>query len=288
MGQLLYADAIHIREQAKIDAARITTKSGNERRGAESALANFSQSLSNMRMMRAAGEAFNDAQGNIARRAEASSVGPLKMRLAAAEELGAVSAMAGAAGVGGSSVEMYNETVRLTGAMNEQRFAEDVATDDFGSRGAAGNIISSAVVGMDNNIYRANLDYTQYVDHKKPSTFERIVGFGLTAAATYFGGPQAGAAVMGVFEARQSARNGDFAGASDAVTGALRNGFGALQANRLTQPGKKQEYDDGDNNSSSTGSYGPGMSAPSARVDTRMFAHEPWRPSSALGSIILK
>lgn len=284
MGQLLNADAIHIREQAKIDAARITTKSGNERRGAESTLANFSQSLSNMRNMRAGGEAFNDAQGNIARAAEAASVGPLKMRLAAAEELGSTAAMAASAGVGGGSVDMYNETVRLTSAMQEQGFAENVETAEWAERKSAGNVVSSSVLSLDNNIYRANLDYTQYVDHKKPSMFERLVTVGLAAGATVVGGPQAGMAVVGAFEARQAARNGDFAGSDQALMGAFQNTVGAVKSYQATKPGKVAT------NTPQVSHDGPTWGQPGH--EGTPFGHPSvgfdWKPSNTLGNIILK
>lgn len=280
MGQLIYADAIHIREQAKIDAGKITTKSGNERRGAESALANFSQSLSNMRQMRAGGEAFNDAQGNMARSMESASVGPLKMRLAAAEELGSVAAMAASAGVGGGSVDMYNETVRLTGAMQEQAFAEGMDTQNYAERTAAGNIISSSVLSIDNNVYRANLDYTQYVDHKKPSVFERLATVGMAAAATYFGGPQAGMAVVGAFEAKQAARNGDLNGASQAIMGSFQNAMGAVKSAKATSNGPTPQAQPNP------------QQAPTPQT-SKPFAPPPgwdlgWKPSDALGSIIIK
>lgn len=279
MGQLLYADAIHIREQAKIDAGRITTKSGNERRGAETALANFSQSLSNIRNMKAGGEAFNDAQGNMARNMESASVGPLKMRLAAAEELGSVAAMAASAGVGGGSVEMYNETVRMTNAMQEQSFDEAVDTQNYAERTAAANIISSSVLSLDNNVYRANMDYTQYVDHRKPSTFERLATVGMAAAATYFGGPQAGMAVVGAFEAKQAARNGDMNGASQAIMGAFQNSLGAIKNAKATAPGNTQAQ--------------PNPQQVPTPQTAKPYAPPTgwdmgWKPSDALGSITIK
>lgn len=234
MGQLLFADAIHIREQAKIDAARITQKSGNERRGAETALQNFSATMANARRLDAAGSAVTDNAANITRLQDAATVGKVNSRLAAAEALGAAAANAAAAGVGGSSVEAYNQTVRLQTAIQEQSAEAALRAQGYAMTEQSGNAIKTAVAGMDNNIYRANLDYTQYVDHKKPSFFEKVIGITSTVAATVFGGPQAGAAVMGVFEARQASRNGDFAGASSAIMGSFQNGMSALQASQRT------------------------------------------------------
>lgn len=237
MGQLLYADDIHRVEQAKIDAARITQASGNERRGSETALAQFSASLGNKRRLDAAGASINDSAANSVRIQRALTTGRLADRIRAAEELGQAAAIASAAGVGGASVENYNETVRLTTALKEQRLERSIGEQEWASAQQRGNALKAAVAGLDNNTYRANLDYTQYVDHKKPGFFEQVIGIAGTAAATVFGGPQAGAAVMGIFEARQAARNGDFGNASNALLGSFQNGMGALQASHLTGGG---------------------------------------------------
>lgn len=229
MGQLLYGDAIHIREQAKVDAARITQKSGNELRGAQTALQQFSSSLANNRAMKAAGSAYNAGNENIAANLDAAATGSFMSRIRAAEELGSSVAFAGAAGVGGSSVETYNRTLRLTEAMREEAQGRATAADlNHASRGQ-GAIIENVTAGLDNSVYRANLDYTQYVDHHKQPFAEKLLSVGLTAAATVFGGPQAGSAVMGMFEARQAARNGDYGSANQSFMGALQNGFQAYK-----------------------------------------------------------
>jgi hypothetical protein len=226
MGSLLYADATHIREQAKIDAARITQKSGNERRGAESSLQRFSAALSNQRAMDVAGSAVNDIAGNIARNLDAAAAGKFMSRIQAAEELGTSIAMASAAGVGGSTVEAYNATIRLNRNMQEEQNSRAVNADNILASANRGNQIKNAVASFDGNVYAADLDFNQYVDHQKASTLEQIVGAVAMVGASYFGGPQGGAAVMGVLEARQAARNGDFGTASQALTGAVQNGVG--------------------------------------------------------------
>jgi hypothetical protein len=227
MGSIIYGDAQHIIAQAKIDAARITQKSGNEKRGAVSNLQRFSASLSNQRALDAAGSNINDITGNISRNLDAAASGRLMSRVSAAEELGASVAMAAAAGVGGSSVEAYNATMRLTRSMQEEQGQRAVASDNFLASAQRGNQVKSAVASFDNSVYAADLDFNQYVDHKKMGLFTKILAVGATAAATYFGGPQAGQAVMGLFESRQAAQNGDFESASSSLSGAVKNGISA-------------------------------------------------------------
>lgn len=127
--EMLYSDAIHIREQAKIDAARITQKGRNERAAAESDLARWTQSLSNQRRMKAAGETSKKITENIGRNLDAATTGSFMGRLAASEELGANLVQAAAAGVGGSTIEVYNSTMKLNRLMQEENSDRAVNTD---------------------------------------------------------------------------------------------------------------------------------------------------------------
>lgn len=241
MGSILYGTAIHIREQAKIDAARITRASGNEKRGALSALSSFSASLSNQRAMDAAGTNINNITENIGRNLDAAATGTFMSRIQAAEELGAHTAMASAAGVGGSSVELYGDTLRLNQAMQEEGNSRAVNSDNIAAGRSRGYVLSDAVASFDNSRYFADLDYTINVDHKKQSTLSKIFTLGTAAVATYFGGPQAGMAVIGLNESKQAARNGDFATASSEAMGALRNGMSAASDFHKTNGGKPAE-----------------------------------------------
>ncbi|HEX7820497.1 MAG TPA: hypothetical protein VF463_07740 [Sphingobium sp.] len=234
MGDILYGDAIHIREQAKIDAARTTQKSGNELRGAQTALQQFSASLSNKRAMDAAGKNIGVITENIGRSLDASATGAFSSRIAAAEQAGAAAAMAASAGVGGSSVESYNETSRLSQALADEQRDRQVNSQNIAMSESRGATLTDAVAGMDNNVYRASIDYTQFVDHQKTSTFSKLATLGVAAAATYFGGPQAGMAVVGMHEAGAAANNGDFASAAGSVMGALGNAAGAAKSYQET------------------------------------------------------
>jgi len=237
MGSMLYAGATHIIEQSKIDAARITQKSGNEKRGAIAALQRGAASIANQRVLDAAGSQVNDISGNIARNLDAASQGHFMSRIAAAEELGSSMAMAAAAGVGGSSVEAYNSTVRLNRAMQEEQAMRAVNSDNINMSAQRGAVMSNAVAGMDNNVYNADQDFTQYVDHKKGKglfSFEGIATVAGAAAATYFGGPKAGQAVLklgtSLIQGNNAAANGDFATAGSQMDSAIKAGFDTFKA----------------------------------------------------------
>lgn len=227
MGQLLYGNAIHTVKQAQIDANRITQKSGNELRGAQTALQQFSASLSTTRQLDAAGSQINDIAGNVARLHEASLHGHMQNRIAAAEQMGTVAAMAGAAGVAGGSVDTLNETLRLHTEMKDQAMTAQADAQSWSQHEQAGNALKGAVSALDNNVYRAGLDYKQYVDDHAPSLFGRILTVAGAAAATYFAGPKAGAAVLSMGESMMSASNGDYGAASASAMGAFTSAMSA-------------------------------------------------------------
>ncbi|GEM_PF-5945847 len=229
MGEIVYGEAIHIREQAKVDAARITQKSGNELRAARTALENFQASLSNKRAMDSAGKNIGTITENLARTLDAATTGAFETRIAAAEQAGSVAAMAAAAGIGGSSLEMYNETAQLALDRATEQQERSLHSQNWAMSEQRGDVLSGAISGLDNNIYRADIDYTALVDHHKMGLFDRLSTLGMAAAATAFGGPQAGMAVVGMAEAGQQAANGDFASASSSLMGSLRNAAGGAK-----------------------------------------------------------
>ena len=98
------------------------------------------------------------------------------------------------------------------------------------STAAIGDTLEGAVAGQDNQTFQAGLDYTQYVDHVKVSNFDKIVGFAAAAGATFFAGPQAGAAVLDVVSAGNRAANGDFDGAAQRMTSAFQGGLTGLKS----------------------------------------------------------
>jgi hypothetical protein len=263
MGQMIFADQIATVEQSKVDAARMTQESGNARRGSDAALAAFSASLGNMRRMDAAGSAVSDSAANSVRAMRSQTQGRLSMDIQEAEELGMVAAQAGAAGIGGGSVESYNETVRLTNALKVQEMERSFSEVEFANGQQRANTIKAAVAQNDTNNYTANLDYTQYLDWKKPSFFERVSAITSTVAATALGGPEAGAAVMGIFESRQSLRNGDIAGADQALQGSLRSALGAVDtANALKAPAPVDPFTNMATNGDAVFGFGGRINAP--------------------------
>ena len=234
MGSVFYGQASAIVAQGQVNARRITTKSGNERRVAMTDLQLFSQSLGNRKIMEAAGKNINAYGENIAKNLEASTMGAFQDQVRASAELGAVTAMASAAGVGGSSIEAYNATLATVEGLRTEQLNRQFGRELYAARQARGDILTDAVDSFDRNVYRADIDVSTYMDVKKPSFLSGALTLGLTAAATYFGGPQAGQAVLSFRESQMAAERGDFASASASMTGAFTSAIGAVKTYRDT------------------------------------------------------
>ena len=220
--EVLTSEATHTREQAKIDAARVTQKARNELLGAQATQNAWVQSYSNQRRVKAAGKQADEITANIGRNLDAATYGRLGERLAASEELGANMASAAAAGVGGSVVETFNNTIRLSAAMAEEQGDRAVATDLFAATAAKSGVMDDAYSGMDQQTFNAGLDYSQFVDHQKMSGLQKFLTFQAAGVATYFGGPQAGKAVFDASAALNAADNGDLNGASRLASSAFQ------------------------------------------------------------------
>lgn len=234
--RVLNAGAEHISAQSKIVAARARQAASNTRKAAESSLAAFSQSLSNNSILDAAGDSINAINENIGRNLDAVSSGHLQSRIAAAEELGANLAAAAANGVGGSSVEMFNQTARLRNAIQEEQGNRAVASDVYLASKSKGDTLKNAVSSFGRDTFVADLDYTEYVDHKKMSGLAQYAALTAAATATYFGGPQAGMAVTDAFMAVQDSRNGDMAGAASGFENAFKGGVKGYTNYRANGP----------------------------------------------------
>lgn len=234
MGSIFYGQASAIVAQGQVNAKRITTKSGNEKRVAQTDLQLFSQALGNRKIMEAAGKNINAYGENIAKNLEGAAMGAFQDQIRSAEELGATTAMASAAGIGGSSIQAYNDTLRTMDGLRREQDDRQFNRDLYAAGQARGDILTGAVDSFDKNVYRADLDVSTYMDVKKPSFLAGAATLGLAAAATYFGGPQAGQAVIGFRESQMAAERGDFAAASSSLTGSIMAGISAFKTYRQT------------------------------------------------------
>lgn len=205
--QILYSGPEHTLKQAQVDASRIVQASSNERSAAEASLANFSQALGNQRKLDAFGKNDEALQRNIAKLGESMTAGKFQDRIAAATALGEVTAMAGAAGVGGSSIDTYKRTMALRQAIGEESQSRAMVNDRTNYAQRRGQGLSDAVAGMNQTTYVGAMDRTVYMDHQK---LKNVLGAAIAVGvASYFGGPQAGMATSDAIAGANNMANGN-------------------------------------------------------------------------------
>lgn len=107
-------DAIN---EARTNAANRLRTAQNEAGRAQGSLADYMRSVSNSNLVRAAGEEYNALSTNMGRLADQQVSGSLMSRVQASEQQGALFASAAAAGIGGSTVDMINGTMRIQDAI---------------------------------------------------------------------------------------------------------------------------------------------------------------------------
>lgn len=153
---------------AENEASRINASVGNHLR-----------SVSNQRLIKAAGEAYNAMGENLGRALDQSVTGSLQRRVVAAEEVGAFSAANAAAGVGGSTVDMINGSIRLRNAMLESEVAKQEGLATYDQMQQRIGVVSNAYDQWDYTYDMAQQNYfgaQMPIRAKNSSIFQTFVG----------------------------------------------------------------------------------------------------------------
>ncbi|ATI16344.1 internal virion protein [Caulobacter phage Lullwater] len=154
------------------DAQRSLRDARNEAAGARSSLALWSHSLGNQRKLEVAGDKVNSLTENILRQADDASFGRIKDRVRTAELLGASTAMAAWAGVGGSTIEQFNSAMELGDALSQERADRAVETMKYQGAQQKGATIKDTIASLGYETFNAELDYNQYL---APQDFTAII-----------------------------------------------------------------------------------------------------------------
>lgn len=108
------AQAQYIVAKANADAANLTRKADNEFKGAMAGLQNYIRAEDNKKKFEAAGLEWNAINQNMSRMKDSFLNGSLQDKMAASEELGALTAQASFMGIGGSTVDTINDMISRT------------------------------------------------------------------------------------------------------------------------------------------------------------------------------
>jgi hypothetical protein len=223
---------------AEFKAANDIQKANNLKEVANQTLVDFSRSLGNSLRMEAAGKQYNEAINTVAMQLEGRTTLRVNASLAAADRIGQLAAGAAATGIGGSSIELLTKTVELQ--RNIEQDLQRVDTQRMAAVGgrSSASIISSAANSQDLSRSFGNFNYTVNVE-PQPLKHRALKLLGV-AAATYFGGPQAGQAAADAAVGEWKQNNGDW-DAAGAYFGRAASGLAA----------SAKDWGGGDSNSNS-------------------------------------
>lgn len=225
VGTILQANNITHVAKAEYRQKVQVTAANNRLSAARTTLSEFARTLGNQMRMEAAGKEYNYAQSQLSHELEQSGKANLNAQLQNAEAQGALQAQAGAAGVGGASVELMDTLMDLRQATKAEQLRRGVELMAANGKRQTAQIVLNAQSSMDLQQSIGQFDYSQYIE---PVRMKRRLGKLIgVAVATYFGGPQAGEAAADFEVGTWQASNGDFQGSNASFGNAMR---GAAQA----------------------------------------------------------
>lgn len=224
MGSTLQAPNIHRVRMGEYDAAVMMQNANNKREASRVALDEFTRTLRNTIAEEAAGKEFNAAQSNLAMELEATTTNRANSSLAGAEKIGALLAGAGAAGVGGSSVELLTETVKLQ--RNIDQDLSRLGTERLGKQGARANS-ELMQQGYGQRDLTRSFGSFDYMKHMKPKPLgQRWLKAAGIAVASFYG---FGAEATADMEAEWAIQNGDMSAFSKYGKGGIQAAIDGLE-----------------------------------------------------------
>lgn len=146
--------------KAQADAQNTIRKAQNQQRAAGLSLAATMRDLSYHATLTNAGEQYNSSSELLARTSEAWARGNFEQGLRNIEQLGAYSARASAAGVGGSSVQIISQTLQLQQARLAERSASKQEDQTYELLKARAGLMPAAISRLDVSPLSPNLDYS--------------------------------------------------------------------------------------------------------------------------------
>lgn len=185
-----------VKGQAKID--KITMKSNvkvsnlnlmasNNMAKAKGDLARFQQANSNKHKLMAGAENIESQRTNMLRLADEGVRGSLEARIGASEAAGALVAAAGAAGIGGGSVNALDATNRIRAQRAQELADRNLDTQLYDAQRNIDQTFEATVLGLDDIQFNDSLNYMQAQESyiREPSWGQIGLQAGMTFAQTY-------------------------------------------------------------------------------------------------------
>lgn len=155
---------------AKSDAKvkNIMRMADNQMRAAKDNLSRYQQSQSNKFKLMAGGDSLNAQATNMLRLGDESVRGGLERRIAVSEEAGALAARAGAAGIGGGSMQMVSAANAMRAARVEELYRVQAEQQSDDGLLALEQMQRQIVLGLDDTHFDTSINYMESVASKTP------------------------------------------------------------------------------------------------------------------------
>lgn len=182
--------------QAKLDkfTAKSNTKvqnlviaSENTMAKVKGDLARFQQAKANKYKLQAGAESVESQRTNMLRLSDSAVRGSFDSRIAAAEVSGAIAAAAGAAGIGGSSIDMIDASNRIRTQRAQELADRQLDTQLYDGQRSIDQTTEATLLGLDDVQFNDSVNYMQaqtpYI--KEPSWLQIGMNAGMQFADTY-------------------------------------------------------------------------------------------------------
>ncbi|QWT56586.1 internal virion protein [Stenotrophomonas phage BUCT598] len=225
IGTILQAPNMHRIAVANWEKETKTRAANNFLKKAQGDLTTWSRSLGNKKRVQAAEEEYNRQMEGLSHELRQMGKQGTANSLNAAEQQGALMALAAFSGVGGASVEAMENLVSLQDATTQEELQQAMDNMNYFGKENAATVMGNAYDSADMTQTVLDLDFTKSI---RPVAMKRRLGKLIgVAVASYFGGPQAGEAVADIAVGEWKATNADFGGAMNSYGSAIQNGMQA-------------------------------------------------------------
>lgn len=176
------AKLANIASKSNANVKNIMRMADNQMQAAKDSLSRYQQSQSNKFKLMSGGEEMNAQATNILRMADEAVRGGLERRIQVSEEAGAQAASAGAAGVGGGSLEMVQQASRMRAQRVEEmsRVMTDQQLGD--TKGAMEQTQRAVILGLDDTQFQTSMSYIEQQADKTPRVNWAAAGLKAVAA----------------------------------------------------------------------------------------------------------
>ncbi|MFY0357597.1 virion core protein, T7 gp14 family, partial [Bacillus sp. YIM B13589] len=196
IGTILQAPNMHRIAVANWEKDTKTRAANNFLKKAQGDLTTWSRSLGNKKRVQAAEEEYNRQMEGLSHELRQMGKQGTANSLNAAEQQGALMALAAFSGVGGASVEAMENLVSLQDATTQEELQQAMDNMNYFGKENAATVMGNAYDSADLTQTVLDLDFTKSV---RPVAMKRRLGKLIgVAVASYFGGPQAGEAVADI------------------------------------------------------------------------------------------